>query len=123
MTVLLRRFGGGLAGQDLLGGLLLGLVVVGVADQSVAHTVEHVDDVAEGLVHLAHGVVGRGLGGPAPAGTGDVLARRHLLAGSSSTVWACTSNLPAIDRISCGSVIKRVVIPLSPVLKSFVGCL
>src|SRR6201994_2885863 len=73
--------GWGLAGQDLLGGLLLLLVVVGVADQPVAHTVQHVDDVAEGLIHLAHGVVGRHLGRPAPAGTGDVLARRPHLAG------------------------------------------
>src|SRR6201999_1822124 len=32
----------------------------------------------------------------------------HILRASSSTVWACTSKRPAIDRISCGSVIKRV---------------
>src|SRR5271155_3386090 len=69
------------AGQDLLGGLLLGFVVVGIPDQPVAHTVEHVDDVAEGLVHLAHGVVGGGLSHPTPAGTGDVCARRPHLAG------------------------------------------
>src|ERR1700737_94871 len=80
MSVLLKVFGG-LAGQDLLGGLLLGFVVVGIADQPVTHTVEHVDDVAEGLVHLAHGVIGRHLGRAAPAGTGDVLARCPHLAG------------------------------------------
>src|SRR5579875_2188055 len=70
-----------LAGQDLLGRLLLGLVVARVADQPVAHTVQHVDDVAKGGVHLAHGVVGGGLGGPTPAGTGDVLRGRPHLAG------------------------------------------
>src|ERR1700733_11355180 len=32
----------------------------------------------------------------------------HILRASSSTVWACTSKRPAMDRISCGSVIKRV---------------
>src|ERR1700722_15519697 len=75
MSVLLKGLrGGGLAGQDLLGGLLLALVVVGVADQSVAHPVQHVHDVAERGVHLAHGVVGRHLGGTTPAGTGNVLA-------------------------------------------------
>src|SRR5271166_5911605 len=73
--------GWGLAGQDLLGGLLLLFVVVGVADQSVTHTVQHVDDVAEGLVHLAHGVVRRHLRRTTPAGTGDVLTRRPHLAG------------------------------------------
>src|ERR1700722_11718906 len=81
MRVLLRRFGGRLAGQDLLGGLLLALVVVGVADQPVTHPVQHVDDVAERGVHLAHGVVGGGLRGTTPAGTGDVLARCPHLAG------------------------------------------
>src|ERR1700730_8452093 len=80
MSVLLKVFGG-LAGQDLLRGLLLGFVVVGVADQPVTHTVQHVDDVAGGLVHLAHGVIGRHLGRAAPAGTGDVLARCPHLAG------------------------------------------
>src|ERR1700684_2588804 len=81
MTVLLSGFGDRLAGQDLLRGLLLALVVVGVADQSVAHSVQHVDDVAERGVHLAHGVVGGGLRGTTPAGTGDVLARGPHLAG------------------------------------------
>src|ERR1700684_1909161 len=81
MSVLLRGFGDGLAGQDLLRGLLLALVVVGVADQAVAHPVQHVDDVAERGVHLAHGVVGGGLRGTTPAGTGNVLARRPHLAG------------------------------------------
>src|SRR5271163_1198253 len=38
----------------------------------------------------------------------------HILRASSSTVWACISKRPAIDRISCGSVIKRVGISLSP---------
>src|SRR5271167_1701907 len=38
----------------------------------------------------------------------------HILRASSSTVWACTSKRPAIDRISCGSVIKREGISLSP---------
>src|SRR6201993_2209432 len=38
----------------------------------------------------------------------------HILRASSSTVWACTSKRPAIDRISCGSVIKRVGISHSP---------
>src|SRR6202012_3250393 len=37
----------------------------------------------------------------------------HILRASSSTVWACTSKRPAIERISCGSVIKRVGISLS----------
>src|ERR1700712_4127388 len=32
----------------------------------------------------------------------------HILRASSSTVCACTSKRPAIARISCGSVIKRV---------------
>src|ERR1700678_4364817 len=81
MTVLLRRFGDRLAGQDLLGGLLLALVVVRVADQSVPHPVQHVDDVAERGIHLAHGVVGGGLRGTTPAGTGNVLARGPHLAG------------------------------------------
>src|SRR5580658_5584944 len=40
----------------------------------------------------------------------------HILRASSSTVWACTSKRPAIDRISCGSVIKRVGISLTPCL-------
>src|ERR1700753_4331476 len=40
----------------------------------------------------------------------------HILRASSSTVWACISKRPAIDRISCGSVIKRVGIFLSPYL-------
>src|ERR1700685_914657 len=57
MTVLLSGFGDRLAGQDLLRGLLLALVVVRVADQPVAHPVQHVDDVAERGVPLAHGVV------------------------------------------------------------------
>src|SRR6202020_3421282 len=38
----------------------------------------------------------------------------HILRASSSTVWACTSKRPAMDRISCGSVIKREGISLSP---------
>src|ERR1700730_9286957 len=38
----------------------------------------------------------------------------HILRASSSTVCACTSKRPAIDRISCGSVIKRVGISPSP---------
>src|SRR6202011_1389655 len=37
----------------------------------------------------------------------------HILRASSSTVWACTSKRPAIDRISCGSVIKREGISVS----------
>src|SRR3984957_2478090 len=37
----------------------------------------------------------------------------HILRASSSTVCACTSKRPAIDRISCGSVIKREGISLS----------
>src|SRR3984957_12389854 len=41
MSVLLSGFGDRLAGQDLLRGLLLALVVVGVADQTVAHPVQH----------------------------------------------------------------------------------
>src|SRR3984957_20304227 len=82
MSVLLKGLRGyGLAGQDLLGGLLLALVVVGVADQTVAHPVQHVDDVAERGVHLAHGVVRGHLRGTTPAGTGDVLARGPHLAG------------------------------------------
>src|SRR6202046_4752888 len=82
MTVLLQVVGGGgLAGQDLLRALLLGLVVVRVTDQTVTDTVQHVDDVAERGVHLTHGVVGGGLSGTAPAGSGDVLARRPHLAG------------------------------------------
>src|ERR1700692_4041292 len=81
MRVLLSGFGDRLAGQDLLRGLLLALVVVGVADQSVTHPVQHVPDVAERGVHLAHGVVGGGLRGTTPAGTGDVGARRPHLAG------------------------------------------
>src|ERR1700743_1510909 len=40
----------------------------------------------------------------------------HILRASSSTVCACTSKRPAIDRISCGSVIKREGISLSPYL-------
>src|ERR1700744_4993595 len=80
-TVLLNGFGRRLAGQDLLGGLLLGLVVVGIPDQPVAHPVQHVDDVAKRLIHLAHGVVGRHLGRAAPAGAGDVLTRCPHLAG------------------------------------------
>src|SRR5271168_2653324 len=63
---------GWLAGQDLLGGLLLLLVVVGVTDQPVTHPVQHVHNVAKRGVHLAHGVVGGDLCGPTPAGTGDV---------------------------------------------------
>src|ERR1700751_1881513 len=81
MSVLLKGFGRGLAGQDLLGGLLLLLVVVGVPDQPVAHPVQHVDDVAKRLVHLAHGVVRGHLRRPTPARTGDVLARCPHLAG------------------------------------------
>src|SRR5436305_3423200 len=81
MSVLLKVFGDRLAGQDLLRGLLLALVVVGVADQPVAHPVQHVHDVAERGVHLTHGVVRRQLSGTAPAGPGDVLARRPHLAG------------------------------------------
>src|ERR1700691_4541724 len=81
MSVLLSGFGNRLAGQDLLRGLLLALVVVGVADQSVPDPVQHVDDVAERGVHLAHGVVGGVLRGTTPAGTGDVGARRPHLAG------------------------------------------
>src|ERR1700733_13188076 len=81
MSVLLRRFGDLLAGQDLLRGLLLALVVVGVTDQAVPNPMQHVDDVAESGVHLAHGVVGGGLSGTAPAGPSDVLARRPHLAG------------------------------------------
>src|ERR1700761_299708 len=38
----------------------------------------------------------------------------HILRASSSTVWACTSKRPAIARISCGSVIKRVAMLPSP---------
>src|ERR1700757_2592600 len=38
----------------------------------------------------------------------------HILRASSSTVWACTSKRPAIARIECGSVIKRVgMLPIS----------
>src|SRR5277367_2135904 len=81
MSVLLTSRWVGLAAQDLLGGLLLGFVVVGIPDQPVAHTVQHIDDVAEGLIHLAHGVVGGGLRHPTPAGTGNVLRRCPHLAG------------------------------------------
>src|SRR6201996_4517469 len=80
-VLLLQVSVGVLAGQDLLRALLLGLVVVGVADQTVAHPVQHVDDVAERGVHLAHGVVGGGLSSTAPTRTGDVLARGPHLAG------------------------------------------
>ena len=100
MTVLLRRFGDRLAGQDLLRGLLLALVVVRVADQPVAHP-QHVHNVAERGVHLAHGVVGGGLRGTTPAGTGNVLARRPDLAGPSSTVGV-HAETAAIDRICAG---------------------
>src|ERR1700722_16693512 len=34
----------------------------------------------------------------------------HILRASSDTVCACISNRPAMDRIACGSVIKRVAI-------------
>src|ERR1700722_9166681 len=37
----------------------------------------------------------------------------HILRASSSTVWACTSKRPAMERISCGSVIKREGISFS----------
>src|ERR1700744_6049758 len=40
----------------------------------------------------------------------------HILRASSSTVCACTSKRPAMDRISCGSVIKREGISLSLLL-------
>src|SRR5690349_24587493 len=70
-----------LAAEDLLRGLLLLFVVVRVANQSVAHSVEHIDDVAEGLVDLTHGVVRGGLGLTAPARAGDVHRRRPHLAG------------------------------------------
>ncbi|RFZ29758.1 hypothetical protein NCTC2275_04063 [Mycobacterium marinum] len=33
----------------------------------------------------------------------------HIRRASSSTVWACISKRPAMSRIACGSVIKRVV--------------
>src|ERR1700761_7301959 len=46
----------------------------------------------------------------------------HILRASSSTVWACTSKRPAIDRISCGAVIKRVGISLSLVRNDSHGC-
>src|SRR3984957_6651404 len=42
----------------------------------------------------------------------------HILRASSSPVWACTSKRPAIDRISCGSVIKRVGISISLSVRS-----
>src|SRR5271168_1740298 len=38
----------------------------------------------------------------------------HILRASSDTVCACISKRPAMDRIACGSVIKRVaMLPLS----------
>src|SRR5947209_10376094 len=45
----------------------------------------------------------------------------HVLRASSSTVWACTSKRPAIARISCGSVIKRVGISFSFIYLSCLG--
>src|ERR1700757_4344001 len=42
---------------------------------------------------------------PAPA---MFIDDAHILRASSSTVWACISKRPAIARIECGSVIKRV---------------
>jgi hypothetical protein len=42
----------------------------------------------------------------------------HILRASSSTVCACISKRPAIARIECGSVIKRVaMLPFSFVSK------
>src|ERR1700739_4266916 len=52
---------------------------------------------------------------PAPA---MFIDDAHILRASSSTVCACISKRPAIARIECGSVIKRV--GMSPV--SFVCC-
>jgi hypothetical protein len=69
-----------LAAQELLRGLLLGLVVVGVTDQPVPHPMQHVHDVGERLIHLTHGVVRGQLGLPTPAGTGDILRGRPHLA-------------------------------------------
>src|SRR6516225_7573138 len=37
----------------------------------------------------------------------------HILRAPSATVWACISKRPAIARIACESVIKRVVIGVS----------
>jgi len=45
----------------------------------------------------------------------------HIVRASSSTVWACTSKRPAMARIWCGSVMKRVVISESPYLDLIVG--
>src|SRR3984957_11182021 len=45
----------------------------------------------------------------------------HILRASSSTVCACTSKQPAIDRISCGSVINRVGMKSTPYF-DFVVC-
>ncbi len=47
---------GAVGSEDLLGGLLLLFVVVGVANQPVTHPVQHVHDVAKRLIHLGHGV-------------------------------------------------------------------
>ena len=44
---------------------------------------------------------------PAPA---MFIEDAHILRDSSSTVCACISKRPAIARIECGSVIKRVAI-------------
>jgi hypothetical protein len=42
------------------------------------------------------------------------IADDHIWRASSDTDWACISKRPAIDRIACGSVIKRVaMLPFS----------
>src|SRR6516164_8262769 len=51
---------------------------------------------------------------PAPA---IFIEDAHILRASSSTVCACISKRPAIARIACGSVIKRVgMLPVSLLL-------
>jgi hypothetical protein len=44
----------------------------------------------------------------------------HILRASSDTVWACISKRPAIARIECGSVIKRVAMFASEVVPGLV---
>src|SRR5580693_9874668 len=62
--------------QSLLRRLLLRLIIVGVTNQTVTNTLEHVHDVVERLIHLPHRVVRSSLSLATPSCAGDVHRRR-----------------------------------------------
>ncbi|AGC64182.1 hypothetical protein MULP_04669 [Mycobacterium liflandii 128FXT] len=103
-----------LAAEDLLGGLLLLLVVVRVATSPSRTPCSMLTMLRKAVFiwPMVSSEVAEAIPlQPAPA---MFCEDAHIRRASSSTVWACISKRPAMSRIACGSVIKRVaMIPVS----------